>query len=313
MQNLQSAFNELAKDKNFKKLAMLDFADEYCQEHTYSRLGEKIVKPVRMMIDKKDGSVYCPRCKVEEQDSKLFDQANNHYKKISREKKKNMLFKRSILENQSITNSRLKTYETDCPETKANKEKALKILERIKKGEALNVYIAGLQGTGKSHLAYAMLYELTKHFWTVSDGEALEDQYAFSNMKSCLFVEIDKVVRLIQDGFKNKESKYTLDYCISLMVEADFLVIDDLGAESGSMNGNREASDFIHKILYGVSNGRQGTLKTTITTSNLGSRQLFQKYDPKLASRLLKGVTREETIVFKNTSDKRITNLDLDF
>ncbi|ARW58410.1 DNA replication protein [Bacillus phage Tavor_SA] len=259
------------------------------------------------------GTVYCPRCMVEEQNSVLFQQANNHYKKINRERKKNVLFQHSIIENQSITESRLSTYKTDCQETKENKEKAIKILERIKNGEFLNVYIAGIQGVGKSHLAYAMLYELVKHYWVISDGEKLNDEHAFKNMKSCLFVEIEKLIRLIQHSFRNIESKYTMDYCISLMVDVDFLVIDDLGAESGSMNRNGEASDFVHKILYGVTNGRQGANKTTITTSNLSSAQLFQKYDPKLASRLLNGVSKDETIVFKTTTDKRIVNLDIGF
>lgn len=297
---------------SFEKLTKLKFADEQCDKHTFNKHGKEVVKLVRKMIDDA-GTVYCPRCMVEEQNSVLFQQANNHYKKINRERKKNVLFQHSIIENQSITESRLSTYKTDCQETKENKEKAMKILERIKNGEFLNVYIAGIQGVGKSHLAYAMLYELVKHYWVISDGEKLNDEHAFKNMKSCLFVEIEKLIRLIQHSFRNVESKYTMDYCISLMVDVDFLVIDDLGAESGSMNRNGEASDFVHKILYGVTNGRQGANKTTITTSNLSSAQLFQKYDPKLASRLLNGVSKDETIVFKTTTDKRIVNLDIGF
>ncbi len=297
---------------SFEKLTNLKFADEYCDKHTFNKHGKEVVKLVRKMINDA-GTVYCPRCMVEEQNSVLFQQANNHYKKINRERKKNVLFQHSIIENQSITESRLSTYKTDCQETKENKEKAMKILERIKNGEFLNVYIAGIQGVGKSHLAYAMLYALVEHYWIISDGVKLNDEHAFKNMKSCLFVEIEKLIRLIQHSFRNVESKYTMDYCISLMVDVDFLVIDDLGAESGSMNRNGEASDFVHKILYGVANGRQGANKTTITTSNLSSKQLFQKYDPKLASRLLNGVTKDETIVFKTTTDKRIVNLDIGF
>ena len=297
---------------SFEKLTNLKFADENCDKHTFNKHGKEVVKLVRKMIDDA-GTVYCPRCMVEEQNSVLFQQANNHYKKINRERKKNVLFQQSNIENQSITESRLSTYNTDCQETKENKEKAMKIIERIKNGEFLNVYIAGIQGVGKSHLAYAMLYELVKHYWVISDGEKLNDEHAFKNMKSCLFVEIEKLIRLIQHSFRNVESKYTMDYCISLMVDVDFLVIDDLGAESGSMNRNGEASDFVHKILYGVTNGRQGANKTTITTSNLSSAQLFQKYDPKLASRLLNGVSKDETIVFKTTTDKRIVNLDIGF
>lgn len=119
--------------KSFEKLAVLDFADEYCENHTFSKGGQVTVKPVRMMIDKNDGSIYCPRCKVEQQDAILFQQANNYYKKIHRERQKNLLFKHSVIENQSITESRLESYETDCPETIANKKKAIAILERIKR------------------------------------------------------------------------------------------------------------------------------------------------------------------------------------
>ena len=38
--------------KSFEKLAVLDFADEYCENHTFSKGGQVTVKPVRMMIDK---------------------------------------------------------------------------------------------------------------------------------------------------------------------------------------------------------------------------------------------------------------------
>ncbi|WNN20061.1 hypothetical protein [Bacillus phage FI_KG-Lek] len=67
-----------------------------------------------------------------------------------------------------------------------------------------------------------MLYELVKHYWVISDGEKLNDEHAFKNMKSCLFVEIEKLIRLIQHSFRNIESKYTMDYCISLMVDDGF-------------------------------------------------------------------------------------------
>ncbi|PGO72229.1 AAA family ATPase, partial [Bacillus cereus] len=48
--------------KSFEKIAALEFANEYCENHTFSKGGQVTVKPVRMMIDKNDGSIYCPRC-----------------------------------------------------------------------------------------------------------------------------------------------------------------------------------------------------------------------------------------------------------
>jgi len=280
------------------------FHSEECMMHTYQgENGRKIIKPVRKMIV--DDQVICPRCVKEQSDRLLEEQANRHFQKIDRERKKNMLFKRSILENQSITESRLDTYETECEETARNKKLVLELVERIKSGEILNVFIVGVQGSGKSHLAYGMLYELVEYYWQLSDGEKHGDLSLYSNMKSCLYVEFETLIRLIKDSFRNKDSKFTEEYCIRLMIEADYLVIDDLGAESGSMNRDDEASNFIQRTLYAVSNGRQN--KTTITTTNLGSQGLFKKYDPKLGSRLMSNAV---PVIFKQTTDKRIAHLE---
>ncbi|PDY18999.1 hypothetical protein COM83_25855, partial [Bacillus cereus] len=77
-------------------------------------------------------------------------------------------------------------------------------------------------------------------------------------MKSCLYVELETITRLIMDSFDDKSGKYTLQYFVQLIGQADFVVLDDLGAESGLTDLNRQASDFIQRLLYAVSNTRQG-------------------------------------------------------
>lgn len=72
-----------------------------------------------------------------------------------------------------------------------------------------------MQGAGKSHLAYSILRELRGHFYEISDGEKDNDELTYSKMKSCLYVEIEQLMRLIKDSFNNKESKYTEEYCAS--------------------------------------------------------------------------------------------------
>ncbi|MEH7541783.1 AAA family ATPase [Bacillus thuringiensis] len=280
----------------------VNFHSDKCMKHSYGTGDKKVIKPIQM-IDFK-GQVVCPRCVVEENDRVLKEQANNHYKKIDRAKKFNMLTKHSIISNEEILEATLSNYRTECNETRANKRLVESIVESLKAGKVKNVFIVGVQGAGKSHLAYSILRELREHFYELSDGEKHGDKLLYKKMKSSLFVEIEQLMRLIKDSFNNKESKYTEEYCVDLLTSVDFLVLDDLGAESGSMNRTDEASNFIQRVLYAVTNGRQG--KVTITTTNLSSGDIFKKYDKKLGSRIL---NKAEAIVFKETSDKRIEHL----
>ncbi len=280
----------------------VNFHSDKCMKHSYGTGDKKVIKPIQMIEFK--GQVVCPRCVVEENDRVLKEQANNHYKKIDRAKKFNMLTKHSIISNEEILEATLSNYRTECNETRANKNRVETIVESLKAGQVKNVFIVGVQGAGKSHLAYSILRELREHFYELSDGEKHGDLLLYKNMKSGLFVEIEQLMRLIKDSFNNKDSKYTEEYCVELLTSVDFLVLDDLGAESGSMNRTDEASNFIQRVLYAVTNGRQG--KVTITTTNLSSGDIFKKYDKKLGSRIL---NKAEAIVFKETSDKRIEHL----
>ncbi|PGH85834.1 AAA family ATPase [Bacillus thuringiensis] len=280
----------------------VNFHSDKCMKHSYEAGGQTIIKPIQMIEFK--GQVVCPRCVVEENDRVLKEQANNHYKKIQRTKKFNMLTKHSIIRNEEIIESTLANYKTACKETKANKKLVEEIVESLKVGEVKNVFIVGVQGAGKSHLAYSVLKELRDYFYEISNGEADNDELIYQKMKSCLYVEIEQIMRLIKDSFNNKDSMYTEEYCVDLLTSVDFLVLDDLGAESGSMNRTDEASNFIQRVLYAVTNGRQG--KVTITTTNLSSGDIFKKYDKKLGSRIL---NKAQAVVFKETSDKRIEHL----
>lgn len=78
-------------------------------------------------------------------------------------------------------------------------------------------------------------------------------------------------------------------------------MLDDLGAESGAIDIEKAATDFVHKFLYALSSSRQH--KVTIYTTNLSSTTLTKLYDEKLLSRCFK---KPKFIVFKETKDYRI-------
>lgn len=91
---------------------------------------------------------------------------------------------------------------------------------------------------------------------------------------------------------------------IDLLTEADLLVLDDLGAETGAVTTDRTATDFTTRTLYAIINGRMN--KPTIITTNLSSKDMAKMYDSKLISRMFRGA-EGHVIKFEKTNDKRRT------
>lgn len=261
-------------------------SDEICTHEYEVSFGNKITKEFNKVV--LDGELICPRCFTEENSKKLEEQTKEFAKEIEKNKLKNLLFKHSKIDDATILDATIQNYETSCKETKENKQKALDVIDRFIQGEKFNVFIQGKQGTGKSHLSYSILRAINE-----TDLEV-----------STLFVSIDKMIRLIKNSFNDKESGYTEQYFIDQLSNVDFLVLDDLGAETGSIDSSKIASDFIQRVLYAVFNARQG--KATIITSNISSDVLFNMYDKKIVSRMLR---KPYYIIFKTAKDKRQESL----
>lgn len=151
--------------------------------------------------------------------------------------------------------------------------------------------LTGSTGVGKSHLAMAILRNL---------NETLDVE--------CVFINVRYMLQHIKDSFNNKESIYTQMYFIDLLSRVDFLVLDDLGNETG----DKEASKWTKEVLTEVLESRQG--KATIVTTNYSRERLERLYGSEymersaLISRLLKNTA---PIVFKDTNDKRVKVFDL--
>jgi DNA replication protein DnaC len=258
------------------------FHSSYCEKH-FNLKGEML--PVQKMII--NGNVVCPRCETEKGTQRLQEEMQAHYDQLLQDERYNTLFHKSIIEDKTLLDARFSTYITKEPEETQNKNLVLECLERFKQGEVFNLILQGKQGTGKSHLAYSTLYDLNE-----------------SRKYSCLFISVDAMLRKIKDTFSNKESKYTEEYFIELLSKVDYLVLDDIGAETGAIDTNKTASDFVQRVLYASTTVRQG--KSTIITTNLDSKNLYSMYDKKLISRLFK---KPKYVIFKETKDKRTSNI----
>lgn len=231
-----------------------------------------------------DGRANCPRCFCHT-GGQAFQQGVNQ--KIHNEQDSNIhkhLERYSVISNNKVLNSNLDDFKAICDETRQAKEKALQCAKWYKGGNNFNMVLNGNAGTGKSHIAYAIVKEVSKK-------------------RRCLFISVPKMASLIYDSFDNKDSKYTKAYFEKIMSEADILVIDDLGAEVGRLNTNKVSNDFMSTLLFNIYEARQG--KSTITTSNLLGQRLKEIYDDRMYSRLKSDTTIDTIITFKTAKDMR--------
>ncbi|WP_341320851.1 ATP-binding protein [Solibacillus sp. FSL H8-0523] len=292
------AINEVTDSNLLSKIRSgMTWDSSYCFNHIPTMYTQENTSPEEWIVfrDKfkvqmivMDGQTTCPRCELDKQDAIFARQVNKELYEQQASKKLNTLAKCSILQDETIKLARFDNYkEALGPEEATNKAKAWEYVKRFIAGEQFNLWIQSeITGVGKSHLAMSILKALN----------SLE--------RSCLYLDIDEMLRKIRGSFDNKDSKYTEQYFIDLATEVDFLVLDDLGAETGDIDTKKRASDYTSKILRAIANGRQH--KSTIVTTNLKSTQLNGIYDRKVISRLMANI---EIIKFTQATDKRIANL----
>lgn len=257
----------------------LQTSDETCKKHGINLIYLK-------NAPEKASCYMCAKEAVEQQTKEMAEQASvEHYKRTTFA----WLDKHSIFLDDTLKQATFDSYEATDFETERNKEMALNIARQYYKGANYNTIFTGKAGTGKSHLSMAMLQVVNEY----------SEPY-----RKCLFVSLDELMRRIKDSFNNKESYYTEQRMIDLLTEADLLVLDDLGAETGAVTTDRTATDFTTRTLYAIINGRMN--KPTIITTNLSSKDMAKMYDSKLISRMFRGADGH-VIKFEKTNDKRRT------
>lgn len=232
---------------------------------------------------------FCPKCVVEdtEKEKISFD------RKITRETITRYMYRYSLLDNKLELQSSFNDFRAE----KGTKEYEVKQKARLlagaylkstdKTGEKLqkfNTIFFGNPGTGKTHLAMSMLKGV--------------NGYA-KPAKKCLFINVNTLMDRIFSSFNDPTEMWTKEYSIKLIGDAGLVVLDDLGTES-SMTDKGQASEFVQKLLYRISN-RQTEL---IITTNLSQQQFKRTYNSKIISRLFAN-TRNSIIDFSGIKDKR--------
>lgn len=239
----------------------------------------------------------CLECLRIEEQERFRKEISEYTEEQERNKRKNTLSYRSVFSDQSIKEAGFKNFDATTVEERYNLEQAKKIVEGYKlvyadKAENFTTLLTGSTGVGKTHLAMSILRNLNH---TLDDVE-------------CLFINVRRMLLMIKNSFNDVNDKHTQMYFIDLMSRVDFLVIDDLGNETG----DDKAKQWIKDILTEILEARQ--TKCTIVTSNYTRSDLTRAYGDDagmsaLVSRLLKNTL---VVQFKETSDKRVKAVNID-
>ncbi len=114
----------------------------------------------------------------------------------------------------------------------------------------------GRAGVGKTHLSLSIVSEVMTSGYDVIYGSIC-----------------DLVSRIEREKFHNGTED-----TLKTLIEADFLVLDDLGTEF--------QSQFNVSVIYNIINTRINYHLPTIITANMGNTEIASKYDPRIVSRL---------------------------
>lgn len=118
--------------------------------------------------------------------------------------------------------------------------------------------LAGGPGTGKSHLASAIIHH-------VIPG------------KSALYATVSDAVRAVRDTWR-RDSPISTGQLVEKLRALDLLVLDEIGVQSGTDNE--------HTILYDILDGRYRDCAPTILLTNLGATAMQQALGDRLFDRL---------------------------
>ena len=122
-------------------------------------------------------------------------------------------------------------------------------------------------GTGKSHLSYAIVHRILDR-WTGENDKSCPRIVCLREQE--LFRRIQATYSFTQEEKMMRESE---DDIIKGILYADLVVIDDVGKEV------RVKQDFVRKILYTIINGRYDADLPLIITANLDADGLKEHLD----------------------------------
>lgn len=164
-------------------------------------------------------------------------------------------------------------------------QKTWSLTDEFRQRKREGLFIFGAAGTGKTHLAVALLKSWLS---TVRVEEGLP--FHFSRIK---FISVPELLLEIRKSF-NSEAISEEQIITKYTDETKILILDDLGAE--------KTSEWVIQTLYLIVDRRYRNMQRTIITSNLSLGEISDKLHDRIASRII-GMSK---IIELKGKDKRL-------
>ncbi len=161
---------------------------------------------------------------------------------------------------------------------------AREVIDRGRSG----LVLCGNPGTGKTHLAVAMLAELVRRWLEAYPTAVLERQVDGQAVVTCrpeLRLRLVSVPSFL-DRLRSRIRFADAEDPLPDLIAADLLVLDDLGRE--------KVTDWASERLYVLVNERYNGLRPTVVTSNYGPGILAERGYDAVVSRLVEGAPAVE-------------------
>lgn len=230
---------------------------------------------------------FCPECGQEEIEQKEKELVKEFKDRQEYFKTYDVLMRESMIPNE-LKGATFDNFIVNTTEERQLLDFAKGQVEKYLNGMTGNTLISGSTGIGKSHLSLAMAKEINESFKERNEP------------KSVLFVSLTEIIKQIKEGWQyGKNASLTEHEAVKKLINADFLIIDDLGAKNGTISPK---SDWEQDFLFDIINNRE----TTIFNTNLDSSELRTVYNARNSSRILKGLEGNAFKAF-TIKDKRYT------
>ena len=251
LQSLKKELNELIKEKK-------TYIKELCKDSDYlnPHFECKMCKDTGF-IERNGETKYCQCLK-----QKLFDKAYNK-SNIGNLEKENFSNFNIKLFSDKPDKEKYKTDVSPRQNMEIIKEKAVAFIENFDDPNEKNLLFVGSTGVGKTFLTNCIASEVLKQGKTVLYQTA---PVMFENINNEKFDRLDDEEIKIFDNLLN----------------ADLLIIDDLGSENVTDSKITDLFTIINTRLL----NQNHTVNKTIISTNLSVNELFQTYTNRIGSRL---------------------------
>lgn len=145
----------------------------------------------------------------------------------------------------------------DCYTTMSNNFSYCKRYASSFSKESRNIFISGNTGLGKTHLSLAIAERLLTAGWNVLYDSA-----------------VNYLTKIESEHYGRTEGD-----TLSILMNADLLILDDLGSEYDK--------SFYTSTIYNIINTRLNKGLPTIISTNLTPGEIEARYEPRIVSRLL--------------------------